>query len=172
MSEEIKTHWKDTCDYKHLGSYSLAPSNKDVILTISHVEKSAKIKTDQGDKICKLAYFVEKADWIKPMILNKTNMKTLEKIYSPYIEEWRNIRVKIGISNVKAFGEMVDALRIRPTVPPIVKPFLIPDSQDWTNVVHHMTSEGVTLDRIKVRYNISLENETKLIELSTKKEGE
>jgi hypothetical protein len=170
MDEEIKTHWKSTCDYKHLGSYSLAPSNQDVILTITHVNQNVEIDSDQGKKLCKVAYFKERADWIKPMILNKTNMKTLEKLYSPYIEDWRNIRVKIGVSKIKAFGEMLDALRIRPVIPPTEKAFLVPDTEEWKGAIHHMKNEGVTVERIKGKYNITPENEALLIELTTKEE--
>jgi hypothetical protein len=51
------------------------------------------------------------------MVLNKTNCKTIEKLYSPDTTQWPNKKITIFAACVKAFGEMVDALRIRPTVP-------------------------------------------------------
>lgn len=50
----------------------------------------------------------------KPMILNKTNMKLITKIHgTPYIEEWSGKSIIIYSAKVKAFGEMVDALRVK-----------------------------------------------------------
>ena len=51
------------------------------------------------------------------MVLNKTNCKTIEKIYSPFTDEWLGKKITVFAQKVKAFGDMVDALRIRPTKP-------------------------------------------------------
>jgi hypothetical protein len=164
MSEE-KTHWKNNFNYDYLGSYSLAPTNKDVVLTISHVVANQEVKGENGKSdFCYVAYFKEADKWVKPMILNKTNCKVLEKLYTPYIEDWRNILIKVGISKIKVKGEEMDALRVRAIKPVVTKPNLLPDTEAWTNVVHHMTNEGVTLERIKNRYDIAQDVEQKLLE--------
>jgi hypothetical protein len=50
----------------------------------------------------------------KPMILNKTNCKIIAKIHdTPYIEQWAGKSILIYAAKVKAFGEMVDALRVK-----------------------------------------------------------
>ncbi|MBQ2443125.1 MAG: hypothetical protein II498_07235, partial [Ruminococcus sp.] len=52
------------------------------------------------------------------MILNSTNMKTITKLFgTPYIEDWSGRRIQIGIEKVKAFGDVVDALRVRKFIP-------------------------------------------------------
>ena len=53
------------------------------------------------------------------MIMNKTNCKIIEKIYgTPYIEDWIGKKIQIYVQKgVKAFGEIVDALRIREQIP-------------------------------------------------------
>jgi len=114
-----KTHWKKEFNYDYMGSYSL-PDGKDVILTIKETRKE-KVTGPAGKKEdCFVCYFVESD---KPMILNRTNCKTIEKIYkSPFIEDWPGLRVQLGIDTVSAFGESVEALRIRNVKPaPAVK---------------------------------------------------
>ena len=52
------------------------------------------------------------------MILNATNCKMISKIYdTPYIEDWVGKWISIYIAKVKAFGEVVEALRIRNRIP-------------------------------------------------------
>jgi len=106
----MKTHWKKEFNYDYMGSYSL-PNGKDVILTIKETKKE-KVTGQNGKKEdCFVCYFEESN---KPMILNRTNCKTIEKVYrSPFIEDWPGLRVQIGIDTVSAFGESVEALRIR-----------------------------------------------------------
>lgn len=168
MSEENKTHWKNNFDYNYLGSYSLK-NGKDVVLTISKTQQEMVKGTNGQSEQCFVAYFVERADWIKPMILNKTNCKVISQLYTPYIEDWSGVKVQIGIAQVSAFGDTVDALRIRKKIPVTKKPELLPDTEDWANAVHHMLNEGVTLERVLVRYEISENNQNKLLE-ETKKD--
>jgi DNA-directed RNA polymerase subunit RPC12/RpoP len=52
------------------------------------------------------------------MILNATNNKTIAKLFkTPYIEQWTGRKIQIYTEKVKAFGEVWDALRIRPFLP-------------------------------------------------------
>ena len=115
----MKTHWKKEFNYDYMGSYSL-PDGKDVVLTIKETRKE-KVTGSAGKKEdCFVCYFVESD---KPMILNRTNCKTIEKVYrSPFIEDWPGLRVQIGIDTVSAFGESVEALRVRNVTPAPVKP--------------------------------------------------
>ena len=110
----MKTHWKKQFNYDYMGSYSL-PDGKDVILTIKETKRETVIGTNGKKEDCFVCYFKESE---KPMILNRTNCKTITKIYnSPYIEDWPGLRVQLGIDNVNAFGETVEALRIRAIKP-------------------------------------------------------
>ena len=107
------THWKQNFDYTYTGAYELQPGEEKTV-TIQRLTNEDVISTDGKKQKCFVAYFVESS---KPMVLNKTNCKTIEKLYSPDTTQWPNKKITIFAARVKAFGEMVDALRIRPTVP-------------------------------------------------------
>lgn len=115
------THWKKLTNPDYLGAYSVMDAGHDLVLTIKAVKEELVSGTDGKKEQCVVAYFVGGE---KPMILNKTNMKAIEKLYgTPFIEEWVGKRIQVYSARVKAFGETVDALRIRPTVPkdPVIK---------------------------------------------------
>lgn len=117
-----KTHWKNLANYNYLGAYSL-DGVESVILTI----KDAKVEkvTSNGGKIddCIVVYFEEnnvKGVEVKPMVFNKTNCKMMQKMYSPYIEDWLGKRVEIHVVDVKFQRDLVPALRIKDKIlPPI-----------------------------------------------------
>lgn len=109
-----ETHWKKLVDTNYLGSWNI--TNGKLVLQIASVKKERIFnQTKNAEESCPVAYFTD-ANY-KPMILNKTNCKTLQKLTgSPYIENWA-VRVEIKTEKVKAFGEVVDALRISKTAP-------------------------------------------------------
>jgi hypothetical protein len=110
----MKTHWKKNFNYDYLGSYSL-PDGKEVTLTIAKTATEKVIGANGKKEDCFVVYFKE-AD--KPMILNRTNSKTISKLYgTPYVEDWIGKRVTIGVDIVNAFGEQTEALRIRMVKP-------------------------------------------------------
>ena len=116
---KTKTHWKKQFNYDYMGSYSL-PDGKDVTLTIRETKKELVIGTNGKKEECFVCYFKESD---KPMILNRTNCKTIAKVHgTPYIEDWGGLRIQLGIDTVSAFGEQVDALRIRAIKPAPAKP--------------------------------------------------
>lgn len=110
-----ETHWKKLVDTNYLGSWNI--TNGKLVLQIASVKKERIFnQTKNAEESCIVAYFTDTN--YKPMILNKTNCKTLQKLTgSPYIENWA-VRVEIKTEKVKAFGEVVDALRISKTAPP------------------------------------------------------
>ncbi len=109
-----KTHWKKLTNPDYLGAYAL-DDGKDVILTISYVCEEKVTGSDGKKDDCVVCHFSER---VKPMILNSTNMKTITKLFgTPYIEDWSGRRIQIGIEKVKAFGDVVDALRVRKFIP-------------------------------------------------------
>ncbi len=109
-----KTHWKKLHNPDYLGAYALDPGQEPVY-TIRSVQKETVTGSDGKKEECTVVRFSEN---VKPMILNVTNAKTIEKIYkTPFIEEWAGKKIKIYATEVKAFGDAVDALRIRPVEP-------------------------------------------------------
>lgn len=109
-----QTHWKKLTNPDYIGAYSLEPG-KDMILTIREVKNEIVTGPDGKKEECMVMTFVEN---VKPMIVNSTNAKTIQKLYkTPYIEEWQGRKIQIFVDKVKAFGEVVEALRIRPKIP-------------------------------------------------------
>lgn len=86
-------HWKNLTNYNYLGAYSLeSEPSQQVNITIRNI-KSDLVTTEGGkqDK-CLVCEFYEKQVGtvvVKPMILNKTNCKTLQKLFnSGEVENW------------------------------------------------------------------------------------
>ncbi len=153
----MKTHWKKAFNKEYLGSHDLEDS-KDIRAEIAHVEVRS-VKNSSGEAAdCNVAVFKGK---LKPMILNVTNCKTVKKFAgSNFIEDWKNLPVTIGISEVRAFGEVTEGLRIRTNQPKTEK--LTPDHKKWADAVNYLKKPGSTIDKIKARYDITDEHLTQL----------
>lgn len=153
---EQKTHWKTQFNYKWLGAYCL-PDGKDVVLTIREMKREAVVGDSGNKEQCLIAYFHENS---KPMIVNKTNCKTLEKLFkTPIIEEWSNKQIQVGAAQVKAFGSVVDALRIRPFAPASPgdnRPTVETGSAVWSNIIDGLKS-GFTINQVMQKYKLSKE---------------
>lgn len=113
-----KTHWKKLENPDYLGAYALQP-NQDLIVQIKSVGQEEVYNPSNNKKeTCTVAHFTDPN--VKPMILNVTNCKTISKLYdTPYIEDWSGKYIAVYIAKVKAFGETVEALRIRSKVPTV-----------------------------------------------------
>lgn len=110
----MKTHWKKLTNPNYLGAYSIE-DGRDLILTIKNVREEQVTGTDGKKDDCVVCYFYEN---VKPMILNSTNMKMIAKLYrTNYIEEWVGKKIQVGVEQVRAFGDIVDALRVRKMIP-------------------------------------------------------
>jgi len=158
-----KTHWKKVFNSDYLGSCDLE-DGKDLKAIIKSVVIQEVKGSDGKKQNCNVANFINPK--IKPMILNVTNCKTVKKFAgSPYINDWNNIPVQIYIKDdIKAFGEITEGLRIRPTQPTIEKPELIPTHPAWENAIAYLSKNGNTIESIKSKYILSPENEVKLKE--------
>lgn len=98
---------------RFLGSWDVMDG--ELILTIADFKEEV-IEGDKGrrEKKCILCF---KED-VKDMVLNLTNRKTLARLYhTTDSAKLKGKLVKIGTDQVKAFGGIHDALRIRPVVP-------------------------------------------------------
>lgn len=110
-----KTHWKKLMNPDYLGSYFLDPGQT-LDLTITKIAKEVVIGPDGKKEECPVAHFKESG--IKPMVLNATNCKTIAGLYGTHlVEDWVGKRIRVGAEKVKAFGEIVEALRVQKTVP-------------------------------------------------------
>ena len=155
---EKKTHWKKLENPDYIGAYSL-DEGKDLKVTIDRVTR--EMVTGQGGK--KEECTIAQLKGQKPFIMNRTNMKMIQKIYNtPYIEEWAGKSITLYVAKIKAFGEdNVECLRIRsqkPTLPEL-KPS---DTTNWNNVKSALLN-GFTIDQVKTKWTISKPNQELLI---------
>ena len=106
---ETKTHWKKMTNTKYLGAWDLG--DKDMIVRITDIrEEMVKDNKGQEEKVL-IAYLDGN---VKPLILNKTNCKSITRaLGSPYIEDWAGHKIQLYSDKVPAFGEIVDAIRVR-----------------------------------------------------------
>jgi hypothetical protein len=157
---DSKTHWKKVFNKDYLGAHDL-DEGKDLVATIDHIE-IREVPDSNGKKSkCNVAIFTTK---IKPMVLNVTNCKVIKKFAgSNYIEDWKNVPVTIYSKQVQAFGEEVEALRIREKQPNLEKPELTPDHQMWSKAIEHLQKPNSTIEDITKRYKLTDENMQLLI---------
>lgn len=110
---ESKTHWRKFHETEFLGSFDLVEQGvEEKILTIENVF-SKTVKDEKGrDEIVLTCKFSEEK---KPMVLNATNCKAIQVVSgTPMIESWKGVRITLYIQKgIKAFGKVVDGLRIR-----------------------------------------------------------
>lgn len=156
---EAKTHWKKVFNKEYLGACDL-DDNKDLIAIIERVE-IRKIKDSNGKESESNVAILKNG--LKPMILNATNCKMIKKItQTPYIEDWNNITIQIYIKpDVKAFGDIVEGLRIREAKPQS-KTELIPNTKRWEAAIDYI-KKGHTIDDVISKCVISKENKEALI---------
>ena len=104
-----------------LGSWDLEDHpNREITLTIDHIVDE-KVTADGRSEVCTVVHWREHG--FSPMILNITNKKALAKLYKTVdTEKLRGKSVVIGSDKVKAFGDIHDALRIRPRIPHVQAP--------------------------------------------------
>ncbi|MEG0889904.1 MAG: hypothetical protein RSH25_15675 [Bacteroides sp.] len=150
------THWKTQFNYKWLGAYCL-PDGKDIILTIKEMKREEVAGTSGKKELLLVAYFHEA---VKPMVVNKTNCKALEKLFkTPIIEDWSGKQMQVGASRVDAFGDKVDALRVRPFLPKVgedVRPTIETGSAVWNSSIDYLKS-GNDLNAIMRKYKLTKE---------------
>jgi len=107
-------HWKKLTNPNYLGSYAFQPGEEKA-LTIKTVGQEDVTNQDGQQEKVIVAHFQQPE---KPLILNKTNCKAIEKLTgTPDIEQWPGAGILLCVQRVKAFGELVEAVRVRPVKP-------------------------------------------------------
>jgi hypothetical protein len=155
-----KTHWKKLNNPNYLGTYALDPDD-DMTVTIDRAVQEEVTGSDGKKEQCLVLHFKEKH--VQPMILNVTNAKQIERIYgTPYIEDWQGKKIQLYIAQITAFGQQMDAIRIRPKAPE-GKPELTPDHPKWSGAVDAFANGKTTIPAIKKSYILTAEYEDILI---------
>ena len=112
------THWRQILQSEYLGGPDLDDGFgklTPIVATIKRAGTKEIIGEGGRKESCLVVEFQER---IKPLILNVTNSKRIEKLAkSPYLENWPGTKITIGTERVKAFGEIHNAIRIS-EIPP------------------------------------------------------
>ena len=152
-----KTHWKKLTHPDYLGAYELMDGSataKELTVMIKEVKVQQVKGADGKSEECTVCYLVG----TKPMILNKTNQKIMEKLFSsPYIEDWAGKKMILHVARVKAFGDTVDALRVKPTAPKL--PELTPTHEKWEAAKTAIKAGNTNVADIRKSYILSSDNE-------------
>jgi len=151
-----QTHWKKTFNPDYIGAYILAPGEERTV-TITKVVNEQVVGNNGKKEECTVAYLKDE----KPFILNRTNCKIISKIYgTPYIEEWEGKAITIYAAKVNAFGEEVEALRVRQKAPiPAKLPDFNPAHPKWDAAKKALKDGNTTIEQIKKAFTLSNENE-------------
>jgi hypothetical protein len=104
--------------YDSLYLYAHDLKGRDVTVTIKEV-KVAKLRSIDKDKppTKKPILFFKESKDERGLVLCKTNSRLIAGIYGVDTDDWIGKRVTLFPARVEAFGETVDAIRIRPTAP-------------------------------------------------------
>lgn len=143
---ETLTHWKKLTNPDYLGAYALEPG-QDLIVTIKSVANEVVTGTDGKKETCSVMHFMEN---VKPLVLNATNSKTITKLLkTPYIEHWSGRKIQLYVeTGIKAFGDIVDAIRVRPFLP-VDKTLVCADCGSVIEAFGKMSAEVVAKHTLK-----------------------
>lgn len=109
-----RTHWKKLNNPEYIGAYAFQPGEEKTV-TISTVGRENVTGPDGRKEECTVVRFRED---VKPLILNVTNAKMIQRVLgSPYVEEWAGRSIVMGVETVSAFGERVEAVRVKKKTP-------------------------------------------------------
>ncbi len=125
-----KTHWKKVVSDPNFIGEGDFQEGEEKVLTIASVNASETVQTAEGKSKKAVVHWVEKDN--KPMILNVARSKNIEKVTgSGFFEDWPGHQVQLYIEHgIRAFGELVSAVRVRPFKPRIQPQTPVPKCTD------------------------------------------
>ena len=114
-----KTHWKKVVSDPNFIGEGDFQEGEEKVLTIERVNSAETVTTAEGKSKKAVIHWKEKGN--KPMILNVARSKAIEKVAgSGYFEDWPGVKVQLYIEHgIKAFGEVVSAVRVRAFKPKV-----------------------------------------------------
>lgn len=150
---ENKTHFKKLRNPSYIGSYELMVGTNSVELNVT-IERAVKEMVQNGDKKEEAMVIYLKGH--KPMIVNSTNAKNISKaLNSPYIEDWVGKDITLYVAKIRAFGENVDALRVKTVTSIKQLPSLEINTPNFEAVKTALSSGKFTIEQVKSKYQVS-----------------
>ena len=162
LSMEGKTHWKTLRNPDFFGAYVMVDLGADIVVTFTTVSKELVTVQDGKAEEHTIARTLEQ----KPWILNSINQKVISSVLgTPFVEEWAGKRVQVYAAEVRAFGENVEAVRVRKHAPKIIaqpvevlKQELEPSHEQWDGWHAAISSGTSALEDAAKHYTISNKN--------------
>lgn len=105
--------WEKIIDPNFINSELIGTVGAEKIVTIKDIDFAECYDEQSKSKMQKQTVFFEEC---KPLVLNKTNAKTLKRLFSPNDDNPANAighKVILKVESVKAFGKVTDAIRIK-----------------------------------------------------------
>jgi len=147
-----KTHFKKLRDPNYVGSWDLMDKEGNVhdkIVTITGVEKKQVFDGKGGSEMLPTISFAE----CKPMVANSTNMKVVSRVCgSNFIEDWVGKKIRLTVKQIKAFGELHDAIRVDSK--PVVLPELTQAHAKF-EYVKNAVQNGTTREQVETTFKVS-----------------
>lgn len=125
-----KTHWKKVVSDPNFIGEGDFQEGEEKVATIKSIAQSETVVTAEGKSKKAVVHFEETG--IKPMILNVARSKAIEKVCgSGYFEDWPGTKIQLFVEHgIKAFGDVVNAVRVRPFKPKEQKHEPVPPCAD------------------------------------------
>jgi F0F1-type ATP synthase alpha subunit len=103
-------HFRKMFDEKYIGAWDLEET-PEVTVTIKEVKRE-ELKANAGAEVAhKPVIYFEKTE--KGMVCNKTNANVIAAAYGSDVSKWKGRKVTIYVEQVRAFGALHNALRLR-----------------------------------------------------------
>jgi len=141
-----KTHYKKLKDPNYIGAYELMNGDgttREMVVTIDGAKKE---ELKNAEKNQGLVLYIKGQ---KPMIVNTVNAKAISSSTgSEFVEDWFGKQITLYVVKIKAFGEIMDALRVKKEPPVFTLPEFGSDNPQWDEVIETILSGNNTLDGI------------------------
>jgi hypothetical protein len=155
------SHWRNMfTDEKYLGAYSLEKDGKyeAVIVTIENVYQGDFLS--QGGK--EKRPFVKLKEFEKPMVINRTNFKRLEKFFNSFDPStYKGKQIVLGVETVSSPEGMVPALRFSTRPLPTKEKPAMPDAM-LDKAIESIQSGKRTVEQIEKTYSLTAEQKKAL----------
>lgn len=150
----MKTHFRKLMNPKYVGSWDLIAADntyKDITVTITEVVQEMVHNGRGGEDMCTVVRFKE----CKPLVANSTNMRAIKRYTgSQFIEDWIGKKITLTVQQVKAFGDVHDAIRVKKYSEP-VKPTI--GDERFKNAIKAIKEKKSTKEQLT--NNFTLTNE-------------
>ena len=104
--------WERVLDPNFINSDLIGDKGAEKVVTIKDIDFAECYDEKTKQKVQKQSVFFEEC---KPLVLNKTNGKTLKKLFSPNDDDPKlcvGHKVILRVEEIKAFGKLQNAIRI------------------------------------------------------------